>query len=164
MRTSILNQINWGILRRGFAGLILLIAALPLSAWAALGGDLTSIQADQAHMKGSLRTTPSAAYTVHEIKTSTGTAVREYVSPSGKVFGVAWQGAFVPDLQQLLGEYFDQYSQSAKEQVASHVGRRPLNIQQPGLVVQSGGHMRAYFGRAYVPQMLPSGVSVDAIR
>jgi hypothetical protein len=31
-------------------------------------------------------------------------------------------------------------------------------------VLQSGGHMRAYVGKAYVPEMLPEGVQPDAIQ
>jgi hypothetical protein len=30
--------------------------------------------------------------------------------------------------------------------------------------VQSGGHMRAFRGRAYLPQLLPAGVSGDEIK
>jgi hypothetical protein len=32
------------------------------------------------------------------------------------------------------------------------------------LVVQSGGHMRGYFGRAYAPDMVPQGVNPDALQ
>jgi hypothetical protein len=144
-------------------GLVLLMLALPLPALAALGGDVTSVHADQAHMKGSLKTTAREAYAVHEIKTSVGT-VKEYVSPAGKVFAITWRGQLIPDMQQLLGTYFDQYTQAAKAQREGHVGRRPLNIQQPGLVFQNGGHMRSYFGRAYVPELVPQGVSLDALQ
>ncbi len=37
-------------------------------------------------------------------------------------------------------------------------------VELPGLVVQSGGHMRSFAGRAYIPEALPQGVSVEAIR
>jgi len=37
-------------------------------------------------------------------------------------------------------------------------------IQEPGLVVQTGGHMRAYFGRAYVPELVPQGVTIEEIQ
>jgi hypothetical protein len=37
-------------------------------------------------------------------------------------------------------------------------------IEQPGLVFYSGGHMRAFFGKAYVPETLPKGVTADAIK
>ena len=49
---------------------------LPSSASAALGGDETTVQADQARMKGTLRNTPTNAYTVQEIKAPTGTVVK----------------------------------------------------------------------------------------
>ena len=90
--------------------------------------------------------------------------MKEYVSPAGKVFAITWRGQVIPDMQQLLGTYFDQFAQAAQAQRESHVGRRPLNIQQPGLVVQSGGHMRGYFGRAYAPDMVPQGVNPDALQ
>ena len=115
-------------------------------------------------MKGTLKTTKAEAYTVHEIKIPGNTIVKEYVSAAGKVFAVSWRGQFIPNMQQLLGTYFDQFAQAAKAQRESHVGRRPLNIQQPGLVVQSGGHMRGYIGKAYAPNMVPQGVSPDALQ
>lgn len=142
--------------------MVFLATASP--AFAALGGDISSVRADQAHMQGSLRTTQAEAYTVHEIQAVTGTVVREYVSPSGKVFAVAWQGPWRPDMRQLLATYFEPYQQALQAQSNSRAGRRPLLIQQPGLVVQSSGHMRSFAGRAYIPQMLPQGVSIEDIR
>ena len=137
---------------------------LPFQAWAVLGGNVSSVHTDVAQMKGTLHVHQSESYTVHEIKAGTGTMVREYVSPAGTVFGVSYQGPFVPDMQQLLGAYFQQYSAAVKAQKASYVGRRPINIQQPGLVVQAGGHMRAYSGRVYIPEMVPAGMKVEDIR
>jgi len=123
------------------------------------------VQADQAHMQGNLRTTQAQAYTVQEIQAPTGIIVREYVSPTtGKVFGVAWQGSWPPDMRQILGNYFGQYQQALQAQANSHAGRRPLVIQQPGLILQAGGHMRSFAGRAYIPEMLPQGVSAEVIR
>jgi hypothetical protein len=147
------------------AGIALVMVATAFPAWAALGGGVASIQADQVHMQGSLRTTATALYTVHEIQSATGIVVREYVSSSsGKVFGVAWQGPWPPDMRQLLGSYFEQYVQAAKAQNAARPGRRPLMIEQAGFVVQVGGHPRAFTGRSYVPEMLPPGVRAEEIR
>jgi hypothetical protein len=143
-------------------GAAILIA--PAAAFAALGGDFSSVQADQAHMQGSLRTTQTQAYTVHEIQGATGTVVREYVSPSGKVFGVAWQGPWPPDMRQILGNSFEQFQQAAQAQASSRSGRRPLRIDQPGLVVHAGGHMRSFAGHAYIPDLLPQGVTAEAIQ
>jgi Protein of unknown function (DUF2844) len=142
------------------AGLVL----LTLPAFAGLGDDASAIQADQAHMQGALRTTQTASFTVHEIKTPSGITVREYVSADGKVFGVAWQGPWLPDMRQLLSSYFETYRQASQAEASSHAGRRPLVIDRPELVVQSGGHIRSFMGKAYVPAMLPAGVSAEAIQ
>jgi hypothetical protein len=146
------------------AGIALITLGLGLPAFAALGGDVNSVQTDQAYMRASIKTTAGQAFTTHEIKTPMGTIVREFVSPSGRVFGVAWRGPSVPPMQQILGSYFQQFSAGVQAHHAAYVGRSPLNIQQPGLVVQSSGHPRGYFGRAYVPEMLPQGVTPDQIR
>jgi len=142
----------------------LLMLAFSFPAFAVLGGDESSVAADMAQLKATEKVTPSDAFAVHEIKTPDGELVREYVSPAGRVFGVAWQGRSIPDLQQLLGAYFQQYSAAAQAARAGHPGRRPLNVQLPGLVVQNSGHMRAFFGRAYDPTLLPKGASADAVR
>jgi hypothetical protein len=148
--------------RLAIAAAILIAAATP--ATGSLGGDAASVQADQVHMQGSRRTMVAKSYTVHEIQAATGTVVREFVSPEGKVFGVAWQGPWPPDMRQVLGSYFDQFVQAARSRGGARMGRRPLVINQPGLVVQTGGHMRAFAGRAYVPEMLPSGVGAENIQ
>lgn len=140
----------------------LVIGASP--AWASLGGDTASIQADQVHMQGSRRTTAAGSYTVHEIQGASGTIVREYVSADGKVFAVGWQGPWMPDMRQLLGSYFDQYARANQAQTGARMRRGPVLINEPGLVVQIGGHMRAFAGRAYVPEMLPSGVRAENIQ
>ena len=138
--------------------------ALSLPAFASLGGDVTSVQPDSAHLKASIKVTPSSAYAVHEMKSPMGTTVREFVSPDGRVFAVAWRGPAMPPMQQILGTYFQQYSAAVQAHHAAQVGRRPLNVQQPGLVVQSGGRPRGFFGRAYIPGILPQGITPDQIR
>jgi hypothetical protein len=141
--------------------IIVIIMTVALQAAAELGGNVSSIQADQEHMKGTRRVTTTAAYSVHEIQAATGTMVREFVSPSGTVFGVAWNGPSTPDLQQLLGTYFGQYTQAIQNKGAV---RRRLSIRQEGLVVEAGGHMRSFSGRAYLPQMMPQGVTSGLIK
>jgi len=152
-----------GSLRRlGLRTAILLLAlGLPAAAFAALGGDESSVQADQAQLHASLHTTQTAAYTVHELQASTGHVVREYVSPSGTVFGVTWQGPTKPDLRQLLGSHFDEVKPATP---AARVRRGPVVIHQPGLVLEMGGHVRAFAGRAYIPELVPAGVQADTIR
>jgi len=136
-------------------------ASLAPPAFAGLGADGTSVQTDLARMKGSLRVTSTAAFSVHEITSSSGTVVREYVSPDDKVFAVSWHGPFIPDLRQVLAGYYAQYVQAAS---APHAGgHRHLTITQPGLVVESNGRMRAFYGRAWAPALLPQNFSVSSI-
>jgi hypothetical protein len=144
---------------------VALLAALavvvPRPAAAVLGGRADSIAQDQAHMGAKLKVARARMYTVHEMRTDTGTVVREYVSPAGRVFAVAWQGPWVPDMRQLLGPYFEQYSRAAK---APRLGHGPLLISEPGLLVQLAGHPRSFAGRALVPAMVPAGVVAESLR
>lgn len=133
-------------------------------AFASLGQDVSSVYGDQVHVQGTLRTTQTQGYTVHEIHAANGVVMREFVSPAGKVFGIAWQGPWPPDLRQFLATYFDHFQQAAQAQVKSHPGRRALMIHEPGLVLESGGHVRDFAGRAYIPEMVPQGVSTDEIK
>ncbi|HLJ15006.1 MAG TPA: DUF2844 domain-containing protein, partial [Bryobacteraceae bacterium] len=150
--------------RMSWTCLVLLVLAFSLPALAALGGDVTSVHEDQAQMKGTLKTTQAAAYTVHQITAPGNTVIKEYVSPAGKVFAVTWHGPFIPNMQQILGTYYGQFAEAAKAQRESAPGHRPVTINQPGLVFQNGGHMRAYFGKAYLPMMFPQGVTKDEIQ
>jgi hypothetical protein len=139
--------------------------AFPSLASAELGGDVASVQTDRARMRGALvRITSNDRYSLHEMQTESGTLVREYVSPAGKVFAVAWQGPLLPDLRQVLGPYFERYVQGAQAAVANRTGRAPLLVELPDLVVQNSGRQRAFTGRAYVPQMVPQGVTSNDIQ
>ena len=139
----------------------LLSLAVMCPAHAALGSSEASVFADQAQTSATLRTVSGANYTMHELQAPSGTVVREYVAPTGTVFAVAWQGPSMPDLRQLLGAHFDEYVAAV---AARRTVRGPVSIQLPGLIVQSGGRMRAFAGKAYVPDSLPQGVSADDVR
>lgn len=149
--------------RIGFIAGLASVAIFSLPAFASLGGNLDSVNADRIHMKANLTITSKENYNVHQIQAPEGTIVEEYVSSTGTVFAVAWHGHFMPDMQQLMGTYFNQYSAALQSQ-QKHFGHQPLNIKQAELVVQTGGHMRDYFGRAYIPSLLPSGLDPDQIQ
>ena len=111
------------------AGVVLLLLLTPARASAALGGDVTSVQADRQQMKATRSTAVQAVdskYTVHEITTPYGTMVREYVSPDGKVFGVAWRGPFLPNFQQLLGDSYASLSRARSRPEAGRSGTRAM--------------------------------------
>lgn len=138
------------------------LLACPVAAFAALGGSADTVQADQARMKVATRVTRSAAnYTVQELQLSSGTTVREYVAANGTVFGVAWRGPVKPDLQQILGQYYSALSDTTAVKHSSHT---QLRVQKDDLVIQSGGHMRAFSGQAYLSSALPQGVAASDIQ
>jgi len=144
-----------------FVLLVVCTFGVRLPAHAALGDTEASVFADQSQISATVRTMRNARYTMHELQTPSGTAVREYVAPTGLVFAVAWQGPSMPDLRQVLGAHFDEYVAAV---AANRNKRGPVSIQLPGLVIQSGGHMRDFVGKAYVPEALPPGVSPEDVQ
>jgi hypothetical protein len=151
---------------------ILLILSSPM--WAALGDNAASVLSDQSRLKGAIHSVDNRTYVVHEITLTSGGRIREYVSPAGAVFAVAWDGQFPPNLQQLLGPYYQQAKQTrqakADEAAQSSSGpaprlrRAPVAIETPGLVMYETGHMRSFHGLAYIPQLVPQGVQPSDIR
>jgi Protein of unknown function (DUF2844) len=152
---------RWTYIRL-LAGMVCL-ATLSLPALASLGGNLDSVGTDGAHMNARITVSSNDGFNIHQIQAPEGTVVDEYVSSTGTVFAVAWHGEFVPDMQQIMGTYFAQYSAALQSQ-EKHYGHRPLNIKQSGLVLQTGGHMRDFFGRAYIPSLLPQGFDPGTIQ
>jgi nucleotide-binding universal stress UspA family protein len=139
-------------------GMVVLSAAQAL---AALGSDESSVASDVAHLRAQARgaSSTAAGYVVHEMQLPSGTLVREYVGPAGKVFAVSWDGPTKPDLHSLLGAYFAPYVDAASASPRGAAARRHFEVRQADLIVQSSGRMRAFSGRAYVPSLLPPNVS-----
>lgn len=144
-------------------GAALLAAEAMAPAKAALGDTVASVEADRVSLKGQLRARSAPGYSVQEITAANGTVVREFISPAGVVFAVSWSGPAMPNLQQTLGSYFTKYQTAVKAQRTSGArsGHNHLQIRTPSLIVHAGGHMRQYFGLAYVPALLPQNVSVS---
>lgn len=156
------------------AALVLgVIASVIQPARAALGGSPMPTPADAS---ATTTTTPSnttaraaaqsasgalasSSYSVRSTAYSSGTQVREYIGASGTVFGIAWNGPRMPDLQTLLGNYFPQYASGVKAQRAARHARGPVAVEQSNLVVHSGGHMGSFFGQAWLPSALPAGMT-----
>ncbi|WP_158590484.1 DUF2844 domain-containing protein [Noviherbaspirillum cavernae] len=136
------------------------LLASPLPALAALGGPPETSQASRPVFAANVASTVTP-FTMHESLMPSGTVVREYVAAGGIVFAVSWEGPVQPDLRQFLGPYFQQYLQAAS---VSRTGRGSLTVNRPGLVAQSVGRMRAFSGKAWVPQFVPQGVSVEQLQ
>ena len=142
-------------------GVLLILTLGTVPAWAVLGQYESSVSVDQQYLRSADRIQAFQAYKVHELATANGTIVREYISPQGLVFGVAWQARFMPNLQQLLGSYSPEVQQAAQSKV-----RRggPLIVKKDNFVFVSGGHMRFFRGHVYVPSLIPNNVSPEVIR
>jgi hypothetical protein len=132
-------------------------------AHAALGSDIGSVREAQQALHGSLNAEMHAGYSSAEISTESGIRICQYLNERGVVFAAVWSGPIRPDLQQLLGRFYPEYAVALKQRVA--LGRqRALRIVTASLVVELGGHLRAYEGRAYVPSLMPAGLSLEELR
>ena len=141
------------------------LSIVPTTVFASLGGTLSTIESDRAHMKSALvRIARSDGYTVHETLSPTGTTVREYVGADGIVFGISWEGQFPPDFRQLLGNYFGQYRNAVQTTTRARKARGRMAINQAGFVVRTAAHTRWFSGVAYAPNLLPAGVSPSVVR
>jgi hypothetical protein len=130
--------------------------------WAALGKPVSSVAEDQKRLGGEVRTlSTTSGFAVHEISAADGTVVREYVSPAGEVFAVSWRGATRPNLVDLLGDHYPAFRDAPRPAGHRH---GPLVLRTDHLVVEMGGHMRDFHGRAYLPDRLPASVSAEAVR
>jgi Protein of unknown function (DUF2844) len=144
-----------------FAGVLVFLLLGSFPGWAVLGEYESSVATDQQRIHAQLRQISHQGYTVHQLSAAGGRTVREYVSPKGLVFGVAWQGPTMPNLQQLLGSYFEQVQKAARSR---RQRGGPLVVRTDKLVLFSGGHMRSFHGVAYSPSLLPAGVSAEVVR
>jgi hypothetical protein len=147
--------------------LLLLIAAVSLqwagSARAGLGGDAGSVLADGSEMHGVVSSTILQEYSIQEITADTGMRVREYLNRGGVVFAVSWTGPALPDLRRLLGTHYAEYM-TALAALSRPGLHRSLRTTSSELVVESGGHLRAYAGRAYLRALIPAGMALADLR
>ena len=148
---------------KNILGVLLILTLGTVPAWAVLGQYESSVSVDQQYLRSADSVQAFQGYKVHQLTTANGTIIREYVSPKGLVFGVAWQARFMPDMQQLLGSYVTKLQTASRNQTqVRHL--RGLIVKTDDFVFVSGGHMRSWKGSAYVPSLVPSNVSVEVVR
>jgi hypothetical protein len=137
-------------------------------AWATLGEGADSIHADQMRLAGTRRQAAVAqavGVQVHTITQADGSTIRQYVSPAGRVFAVAWNTHYKPRLSDLLGRHFEAYALAGRRAMQQRPGvLHQARLQQGDLVVESSAHLNAHVGRAYLRSQLPAASSTDAIR
>jgi hypothetical protein len=139
--------------------LMLMMGSLP--AWAALGGDVASVNSDVQALSGQHNVVAKAGYSLHQITKADGSVVNEFVSPAGVVFGISWQAHSMPNLNQLLGSHLADFQQGQRTHV---VPRRAVTIQTDDFVFSSVGHGRSFRGRAYVPSLVPSNITSEVVQ
>ena len=147
----------------GFYVAALTLAPVP-RVWAALGESVESVSSDRKALSAVQHSAAARnGYTVQELE-SDANSVREYVSSSGVVFAIAWNGLSNPDLSSLLGSYAGEYRQALQQSPRKPGHGSSLQVKTDGVVVERWGHMRNLQGRAYAPALIPPGVSVDEIK
>jgi len=145
---------------KSIAAIVWIVCSCTLPARAALGEMRDSIHGDVQTLKGELTTREMSGYSIEQITRADGATLREVVSPQGLIFGIAWQGPTMPNLTQVLGP-----SSVAFQKATQPVHRRgPLSVHVGQLVVETGGHMRAFHVRAYLVNLVPAGISEDVVQ
>lgn len=162
---SPLQQAALGVRRNGFRlRATPLVAALLLAyagvSQAALGGPPE--QFAETTTAAARVTAAGTNYLTRDTTLVSGTRISEYVSSGGQVFAVTWEGPVLPDLKALLGKYFG--AMLAESARAPRAGRSRIAVNLPEVVINSGGHMRAFEGSAWIPADLPAGFSADDLR
>jgi len=145
-------------------GMLPILVLLAAPTWAALGEYESSVSVDRQSLRGTDREEAREGYRLHEIAAADGSVIREFVSPAGLVFGVAWQAARMPNLQQLLGSNITELQVNLQSRTPRAAGRGPLIVQTPKMVFVSGGHLRSFHGYAYLRGMVPAGVNPEVVQ
>ena len=150
-----------GKLMRAAPFISVLLVAYAGASHAALGGPPQQFDM-QATAVVSHLTSAGTNYLTRDTTLASGTRVREYVSAGGLVFALTWDGPTLPDLKALLGRYFDMIA--AESARMPRAGRSSMAINLPEVVINSGGHMRAFEGSAWIPAEFPAGFTAGDVR
>lgn len=142
---------------RFFTALLLAYSGASL---AELGGLPEKFDTPGAAALSSVSSTVSN-YVLRDTALPSGTRVREYISAGGIVFAVTWEGPFLPDLKALLGKHFD--TMVADSARMPRAGRSRIAMSGREAVINSGGHMRAFEGSAWLPAEFPAGFTADDV-
>ena len=143
---------------------------LPLSSYAALGGapgagasSVVMLRATPQSAAAASAAQPSSAapYSMHQSLDANGVTIREYVLPGNVVFAVTWQGPVRPDMSVLLGSYFPNFANTAEGRVR---GAGPLVEHSGDFHIESAGRPGHFFGKAYLPRLVPANVRVDQLQ
>ncbi|WCM27471.1 DUF2844 domain-containing protein [Sphingomonas sp. QA11] len=139
-----------------------LVTALVVAsgAHAELGGTVSGVKSDSARMAAQMASVTIGNYSRHDLTRANGGAVHEFTNANGQVFAITWSGPGKPDLRALLGRYFTTFQAAGGATGrAMHSLRRPQQVNQADLQIQTGGHMGWFSGVAFIPSLAPAGFS-----
>lgn len=145
-----------------------LAALCPLASHATLGGtpgvpgtNERALSATRSLLQSAATPATAAAtaasYTVREAVDSAGVTIHEYVLPDNVVFAVTWQGPVRPDMSALLGSHFPNF---ANANDGRWRGTGPLVQHDGDFHIESAGHAGHFFGKAYLPRLVPAHVQI----
>lgn len=127
---------------------------------AELGGTVSGVKSDSARMAAQMASVTIDNYSRHDLTRANGGAVHEFTNANGQVFAITWSGPGKPDLRALLGRYFTTFQAAGGATGrAMHSLRRPQQVNQADLQIQTGGHMGWFSGVAFIPSLAPAGFS-----
>lgn len=135
------------------------------AAHAELGGSTASVRSDGSRMRARVASASMGSYTRHALTRDNGGMVHEFTNARGQVFAVTWSGPGKPDLRSLLGGHFASLQAGGGAVGGRHLhgGRRPAQVAQADLQIQTGGHMGWFHGVAYIPSLAPAGFSTASL-
>nr|WKF58574.1 hypothetical protein HUO10_003074 [Paraburkholderia busanensis] len=150
-----------------------IVAISPCAAYAVLGGapgagtpDNTSgatarsmLQSASAR-NAAAPAAGTASYTLRETSGADGVTIHEYVLPGNVVFAVTWQGPVRPDMSALLGSYFPNFVDAGAKR-AHGIG--PMVEHNGDFHIESAGRNGHFFGKAYLPRLVPADVRMDRL-
>ncbi|MDE1183851.1 DUF2844 domain-containing protein [Paraburkholderia sp.] len=136
-------------------------AAQSVSATAAA---VQAMQATQVTQTASPTMRVNGAVQVRATTDAGGTTIDEYASADGRIFAYTWEGPTMLDLRNLLGPYYDAYRAGTDASRADLRSLHANRVARDGVIVEAGGQMRSYVGRAWLPAALPPGVTPDDLQ
>jgi len=137
--------------------LALAACVITLPAQAGLGEHQTSIQRDHLAIRGSsVQVTQSVHYALHTVTAPTGAQLHEYVARSGTVFATTWSGRTLPNLKNILGTHYARYQQVI---AVPHSNHHVLNIRDGDFVLYMRKTQQGFRVAAYVPTLIPQGIT-----
>jgi hypothetical protein len=134
--------------------------------YAGLSEDESTVTRDCTHLScKDHKINDLGSYRIHVMHREDGSTINEYVTAAGKVFAVTWsEGRRHPDLSKLLGLHYKEYQDANTLIPSRSKGRPSRTVETANIKIVEGGQMGSVQGRAWVPKLIPSGVSIGEIQ